>query len=113
MRKLALALLLVAAVARADEPETVMVTVKAKPGQEAQLEAIMKKHWSTIKKLDLVTSAPHTLYRTAGGTFVDIFTWKSADIPDNAPPAVLAIWKEMNEASTKLDIVEVHQVPVE
>ena len=90
-----------------------MVTVKARPGQEAQVEAVIKKHWATIKKLDLVTSAPHTLYRTDGGTFIDIFTWKSAAIPDNAPPAVLAIWKEMREASTKLDIVEVHQVAVE
>lgn len=113
MRKLALVVFLFAAAARAAEPETVMVTVKAKPGQEAQLEAVMKKHWATVKRLDLVTSDPHTLYRTAGGTFVDIFTWKSGEIPDNAPPDVLAVWKEMNEAATKLDIVEVHRVSLE
>ena len=113
MRKLALALFLVATIARADEPETVMVTVKAKPGKEAQLESVMKKHWATVKRLDLVTGDPHTLYRTDSGVFVDIFTWKSASIPDNAPADVLAVWKEMNEAASKLDIVEVHRVPVE
>jgi hypothetical protein len=97
----------------ADEPETVAVTVKAKAGQESNLEAVMKKHWATIRRLDLVTNDPHLLLRGKGGLFIDIFTWKSGSIPDDAPAEVLAIWKEMNEASTKLEIVEVKRVPVE
>ena len=113
MRKLALALLLFAAVARADEPETVVCTVKAKPGKEAQLESVMKKHWATIKRLDLVTNDPHTLYRADGGTFIDIFTWKSGDVPDHAPAEVLTLWREMNDAAVKLEIVPVKAVHVE
>ena len=109
MRKLLFVLLLLAATARADEPETVIVTVKAKPGREAQLEAVMKKHWATVKRLDLATQDPHTLYR-AGSTFIDIFTWKSASIPDNAPAEILAIWKEMNENAEKVQILEVQKI---
>jgi hypothetical protein len=113
MRKLLVALVLIATIARADEPpETVIVTVKAKPGHEAQMEAVMKKHWAVIKRLDLVTGDPHTLYRSER-TFIDIFTWKSASIPDNAPAEVLAVWKEMNENAEKLDILEVHKVSLE
>lgn len=113
MRKIALLLLLFAAIARADEPETVIVTVKAKAGHEAQLEAVMKKHWSTIKRLDLVTSDQHELFRAGGGVFVDIFTWKSGAIPDNPPAEVLGVWKEMNDAAAKMDIVPVSRVHVE
>jgi hypothetical protein len=97
----------------ADEPETVAVTVKAKPGNESKLESALKKHWTTIKRLDLVTNDPHLLLRGDDGLFINIFTWKSGSIPDNAPAEVLAVWKEMNEASTKLEIVEVKRVPLE
>ena len=110
MRKLALVLLLLAAVARADDPETVIVTARAKPGHEAQLESVMKKHWATVKRLDLVTGDEHQLLRGDGGVYVDIFTWKSGAIPDNPPAEILAIWKEMNGASAKLDIVAVTPV---
>ena len=108
------ALVLAANIAHAaDEPETVAVTVKAKPGQESKLESVMKKHWATIKRLDLITNDSHLLLRGDGGLFIDIFTWKSASIPDNAPAEVLTVWKEMNETSTKLEIMEVKRVRVE
>jgi fumarate hydratase class II len=29
--------------------------------------------------------------------FTDIFTWRDAAIPDNAPPAIQAIWAQMNQ----------------
>lgn len=113
MRKLALVLLLFAAIARADEPETVMVTAKAKPGHEAQLESVLKKHWATIKRLDLVTTDEHQLFRSDGGVYIDIFTWKSGAIPDNPPAEVLGVWKEMNDAAAKLEIVQITRVHVE
>jgi len=111
---LILAVSLFAIVAHAaDEPETVTVTVKAKPGQESTLESVMKKHWATIKRLKLVTNDPPLLLRGDGGLFINIFTWKNGSIPDNAPAEVLALWKEMNDASTKLEIIEVKRVPLE
>ena len=29
--------------------------------------------------------------------FTDIFMWRDATIPDNAPPAIQAIWAQMNQ----------------
>ena len=87
-----------------------IVTVRAKAGHEAQLEAVMKKHWATIKRLDLVTSDPHELFRADGGLFVDIFTWKAVQSPMPPPAEVLGVWKEMNDAAAKMDIVQVTRV---
>ena len=56
--------------------------------------------FSRIGELKLVLGAPHITLR---GTekdnrtyFVDVFTWRDASIPDAAPPAILAIWADMN-----------------
>ena len=92
------------------KPETVMVTCKAKPGSEADLARVIARHWRTARDLQLVADAPHlTLRRVEGGrtSFVDIFTWRDADIPDHAPSAIQAIWAEMNRLSDGIDIAEV------
>jgi hypothetical protein len=50
--------------------------------------------------LNLVVPAAHvTLRGTEEGNktyFVEVFTWLDGDIPDAAPAAILAIWKDMN-----------------
>jgi hypothetical protein len=45
-------------------------------------------------------ASPHVTLRTVGSkdvTFVEIFTWRDASIPDAAPPEIRAIWDEMNK----------------
>ena len=85
---------------RADTPETVMVTLHAKPGGEADLARVIARHWETARRLNLVLDAPHvTLRGTEDGDktyFVHVFTWRDAGIPDAAPAAIQAIWMEMN-----------------
>ena len=85
---------------RTDKPETVMVTLRAKPGAEADLGRVLERHWATARSLNLVRQTPHlTLRGTEDGDktyFVEIFTWRDAAIPDAAPPAIQAIWAEMN-----------------
>jgi hypothetical protein len=109
MKTVVLALAAIAAYAQ--QPETVMVTCHAKAGAEADLAKVIARHWNAVRELKLVLDAPHlTLRRTeAGGqtSFVEIFTWRDAAIPDNAPPAIQAIWAEMNRLADKIDIVEV------
>jgi hypothetical protein len=86
--------------AAADQPETVMVTFRAKPGAEADLARVIASHWQTVKELKLVTSAPHVSLRgTEEGNktyFVEIFTWRDSSVPDFAPQAIKKIWAEMN-----------------
>ena len=72
-----------------EPPETVMVTYHAKAGSEDELVRVLAEHWSTAKRLGLVAAEPHIIVRSAESDrpvdFVEIFTWRDASIPDNAP----------------------------
>ena len=107
MRTLMLALFALTAFG---QEETVMVTCRAKPGAEANLQRVLADHWTTIRDLKLVTAAPHTSLRGIDPTgktyFVEIFTWKDAKIPDHAPEVVQKLWSEMNNLGT-IEIAEV------
>ena len=85
--------------APASRPETVMLVYQAKGGQEDALAAVIAKHWDTARKLDLVQPEPHLTLRTAGEgktSFVDVFTWRDINTPDDPPAEIRAIWKELN-----------------
>ncbi len=85
----------------APKPETVVITFHAKPGAEAELARVIENHWTVAREMKLVQDSPHlTLRRMEEGNkvcFTDIFTWRDAAIPDNAPPAIQAIWAQMNQ----------------
>ena len=84
----------------AEQPETVMITFRAKPGAETELARVIARHWTTAREQKLVGAKPHvTLSGDEGGGktyFVDIFTWRDARIPDSAPAEIRKIWEEMN-----------------
>ena len=84
----------------AAEPETVMVTLHAKPGAEDELARVLARHWETLRRLDLVHPSPHVTLRGVEGDnktyFVEILTWRDESIPDHAPAEVLALWTELN-----------------
>jgi len=87
---------------REESPETVIVTTRPEDGKEEILRGILGRHWEVLKRLNLVTDDPHVFLRghDAEGKawFVEIFTWRSASIPDHAPKEVLDLWAEMNGA---------------
>jgi hypothetical protein len=84
----------------AQQPETVVITLHAKPGAAADLEKVVARHWETAQRLKLVQDSGHlTLRGTEEGNQVflmEIFTWRDASIPDAAPKEIQAIWTEMN-----------------
>ena len=106
-----------AAQQRGDKPETVLVSYHAKPGSEAELARVIARHWRTIRDLKLALESPHVAVRRVEDGdktgFVEVVTWRDASIPDAAPPAVQAIWAEMNKlveprgGRPGIDIVEV------
>ncbi|HEX8171602.1 MAG TPA: hypothetical protein VF824_13785 [Thermoanaerobaculia bacterium] len=101
-----LALLLAAAIHTAEPPETVLARFTVKPGaDEAKLAEVVGRNWKTLKRLDLISDTQPLVWR-GQGYVVEVITWRSASIPDNAPPEVLAEWKEMN-ALAKIDFEEV------
>ncbi|PYQ73381.1 MAG: hypothetical protein DMG01_22715, partial [Acidobacteria bacterium] len=85
----------------AEQPETVMITLRPKPGAERALAQTIARHYETAQKLNLLREdTPHLTLQASDDQdktyFVDIFTWRDAAVPDNAPREIQAIWKEMN-----------------
>jgi hypothetical protein len=82
-----------------DAPETMLVSYHVKPGQEAAFQDALARTWAIYRRDKLVLARPHLVVREkddAGRTrFVESFTWVSHNAPDNAPPDVKAIWKEL------------------
>jgi hypothetical protein len=89
----------VGGVRAAEEPETVMITLHAKAGAEAELAQVIARHWDTARRLNMVRDTPHLTLRSVKGgqtDFVEIMTWRDASMPDSAPPEIQKIWAEMN-----------------
>ena len=83
----------------AEEAETVVITLHAKQGAEAELEKVIARHWETAQRLQLVRPGGHLTLRGAEAGnhvfFMEVFTWRDASIPDAAPKEIQAIWAEM------------------
>ena len=105
----------------AEQPETVMITLRPKPGAERALAQTIARHYETAQRLNLLREdTPHLTLQASDDQdktyFVDIFTWRDAAVPDNAPREIQAIWKEMNGlvetrgGRPALDIVPVEPV---
>jgi len=98
--KILVVAILMAAGCYAAESETVIVTLHAKAGAEAELARVIEGHWETARRLKLVQDAPHvTLRGSEDGDktyFVEIFSWRDAGIPDAAPAEIRVIWDAMN-----------------
>jgi hypothetical protein len=87
--------------------ETIYSIAHVKRGMETQYAELSAKAWVIYRKLDLVLPAPHVVVRGVDSQnlpyFVEIFTWKSAEIPDHAPAEVRAVWQELENACEKRD----------
>jgi hypothetical protein len=85
--------------AQDSETETVLSTLRARVGSEDELQKTLSQEWSTLRKLGLVLAEPHVLLKgkdESGKTiFVEVFTWRDHDAPDDAPAEVQAIWKHL------------------
>lgn len=113
MRKLLFVAFLVALSARAETPETVIGMYYPKPGKQEEMLRILKNYGAVLTRLNLIVGT-HQLYRaeTEGGNvyFVDIFTWRDENIPDNAPPEVKTVWAEMRANTDRLDFASITPV---
>lgn len=82
--------------------ETIHSIAHVKAGHEAEYAKLSSEAWDLYKRMGFVLDSPHIVLRgidEKGRTFfVEVFTWKSPDIPDHAPPAVKAIWQQLENA---------------
>ena len=89
----------------AEEAETVVITLHAKPGAADELEKVIARHWETARSMNLVQESGHLTMRGAeqGGQtyFLEVFAWRDASIPDAAPKEIQSIWADMNRLVEK------------
>ena len=87
-----------------------------KAGHEAEMEALLEKHWPTLHRAGLASDDPPVIYRGlpsgkpddhhgATGVYIEIFSWKSDDGPQLAhqTPEVMAVWEPMGAICEKMD----------
>lgn len=91
------------ALAQADaEPETVLVSYHVQADKQSEMEALIRKQWAALRRLDVVEEQPHVLLRGTedGGkpVFVEVFTWRTADAADHLPAEIQTLWSAMNKA---------------
>ncbi len=98
------------------EPQTVICTYKVKPGKEADFEALLRKHWPTLRDNGLVTDTPPRFFRGkpshkpegrhgAERTYIEIYEWKNARAVElaHASPRVMAVWEPMGACCDEMD----------
>ncbi len=81
----------------------VFATYRVREGRETEFQALLARHWPTLRKLNLVTAEKPVFYerRDEEGKplLVEIFSWQSPEAVGEAheSPAVMAIWSAMEE----------------
>lgn len=74
----------------------VIAAFRPKPGMQAQLLAVVAKHWQVLRAEDLVTDKPSHVMRATDGMIVEVFEWASAEAIERGHGniAVQALWEE-------------------
>jgi hypothetical protein len=92
----------VAAPAHDALPRAVITCHRAKPGQDAAMEDILRRHVPLLQGLGLATDRAPLLLRAADGSWLQVFEWCSPAAIGQAHthPEVLAIWAEFDAAGT-------------
>ena len=83
-----------------ETPRTVIACYRAKPGQDAALEALVRRHVPVLRQLGLATDRAPMLMRAADGSLVEVFEWTSAAAIATAHshPEVHKMWAEFGAA---------------
>ena len=93
-------------------PIPTLVIYRPKKGKEAEMQALVEKHWPVLDRLGLVTKEPAKIWRatdkqaTDSVYFVEIFSWKDAESPSVAhqTPEVMALWEPMGAFLERLEL---------
>ena len=100
--------------ANPDAPVDTIVTYVPKPGNEAALLELVKRHEPALRKVGLVTSEPFRVWkaydiRKRRVQFIEQFSWKDGESSDIAhrTPEVMAVWEPMRPVLEELTICEV------
>ncbi len=86
---------------------SVVCTYRVRDGARDEFLRLLERHWPTLHAAGLVTEEPAVAFESvstggsqhdeSGTTFIEIFSWASAEAPAIAhrSPAVMAVWEPM------------------
>jgi hypothetical protein len=79
------------------KPEVVIAVYKPKVGKLTELEALVRRHFPTLKEYGLTTGRESFIGRSTDGTLIEVFEWASAEAAKSAHdhPAVAKVWEAM------------------
>ena len=79
------------------QPEVVIAMYRPKEGKLKELEALVLRHFPTLKEYGLTTQSAPFIGRSADGTIIEVFEWASRAAAQKAHdhPAVAKIWEAM------------------
>jgi hypothetical protein len=98
-------------------PVANIVTYVPKPGKEAELLALVRKHEPALRASGLVTDEPFRVWkafdvRKERTSYIEYFQWQNGNASDLAhqTPAVMAVWEPMGPVLEEMTICEVEPV---
>lgn len=75
---------------------------RVKAGSEDAFEALLRKHWPTLRAAGLATGTPSRIYRGTGDEgdgpfYAELLEWSDAKASERAHelPEVMAVWEPM------------------
>ena len=73
---------------------------KPRPGCEETLLELVRNHLPALRAEGLVTERPSIMMRTADGTIIEVFEWRSREAIEGAHknPIVIDMWKRFEAA---------------
>ena len=82
------------------KPVMVIVAYRPRPGKETLLLELTRQHLRVLRAQGLATERPSYAMRSADGTIVEVFEWKSQGAIDSAHtnPVVSRMWQRYAEA---------------
>ena len=89
----------------------VIVAYRPLPGKEARLLELTKEHVPILWGQGLVTDRPPYAMRSADGTIIEVFEWKSQEAIDaaHANPVVLKMWERYGEVCEYIPLIKVKE----
>ncbi|MGH8980082.1 MAG: hypothetical protein ACRDWE_03530 [Acidimicrobiales bacterium] len=94
--------------------QTVICTYRVRSDTEDKFVALLRSHWGTLRRLELVTGEQSLAFRSLDDppTYVEIFTWVEGGF-DHAHehPDVLEIWEAMDPLLEERGTLEKWEFP--
>src|SRR5262249_27311691 len=89
---------------------TVIAAYRPKPGQAAELMALVREHVPILRQQGLATAAPPVVLRASDGTLLEILDWVPGEAGAGAHESaeVLALWERLGVAC---DYVKLGELP--